>query len=228
MSHPTRRSAEGESPLARNRMIPLLVAITLILAYRYVSQRDAPPAAEQANQQQAPQQQASTVEAGNAAPPVAEASSSAEPKVAARPKASAAKPAATNSATTNTAGESPLVIRSLSLKDQDGKVVYRGDIDLRPTVERIVAGRKLRFSNDGSTFQNREGRLPRKPSGYYREWVVPTPGEDGPGPQRIVTGDHVDEKPGEFWYTPDHYRTFQRLPGYAHSSAPKDKSRKEE
>jgi len=218
MSHPTRRSAEGETPLARNRMIPLLVAITLILAYRYVSQREAPPAGDPP-----PQQQASTVEASDAAPPVAEASSSAEPKVAARPKASASKPAATSST-----GDSPLLIRNLSLKDQDGNVVYRGDIDLRPTVERIVAGRKLRFSHDGSTFQNREGRLPRRPSGYYREWVVPTPGEDGPGPQRIVTGDLVDEKPGEFWYTPDHYRTFQRIPGYSHSSAPKDKLRKEE
>jgi len=200
MSHPTRRSAEGETPLARNRMIPLLVAIVLILAYRYVSQGEAPPAADPPPQQQAP-----TVAVEEAA-----------------------KPAATSAAATKTVGESQLVMRNLSLRDQDGNVVYRGDIDLKPTVERIVAGRKLRFSNDGSTFQNREGRLPRKPSGYYREWVVPTPGEDGPGPQRMVTGDHVDEKPGEFWYTPDHYRTFQRLPGYAHSSAPKDKSRKEE
>ncbi|MCE9607178.1 MAG: hypothetical protein K8U03_20015 [Planctomycetia bacterium] len=98
-------------------------------------------------------------------------------------------------------------MRNLSLRDQDGRVVYRGDIDLRPVLERIDSGRRLRFSHDGSTFQNREGRLPKHPAGYYQEWVVPTPGEDGPGPQRIVTGAQ-----GEVWYTHDHYRSFQRIP----------------
>jgi guanyl-specific ribonuclease Sa len=57
-------------------------------------------------------------------------------------------------------------------------------------------------------FQNREKRLPQKPAGYYREWVHPTPGLRGPGPQRIVTG-----KEGEIYYSPDHYETFRRLDG---------------
>lgn len=101
----------------------------------------------------------------------------------------------------------PLVIEGLSLRDSSGRTIYRGQIDLAPTIERIEAGRRLRFPNDGTTFQNRENRLPRRPSGYYREWVVPTPKEPGPGPQRLITGEE-----GEVWYTSDHYRSFRRLP----------------
>ena len=101
----------------------------------------------------------------------------------------------------------PLVIDGLSLRDSSGRTIYRGQIDLAPTMERIAAGRRLRFPNDGTTFQNRENRLPRRPPGYYREWVVPTPKEPGPGPQRVITGDA-----GEVWYTHDHYRSFRRLP----------------
>lgn len=101
----------------------------------------------------------------------------------------------------------PLVIDGLSLRDSSGRTIYRGQIDLTPTMERIAAGRRLRFPNDGTTFQNRENRLPRRPPGYYREWVVPTPKEPGPGPQRVITGDA-----GEVWYTSDHYRTFRRIP----------------
>jgi guanyl-specific ribonuclease Sa len=118
------------------------------------------------------------------------------------PSTVSAKPASPKSSI-----DDALIIRNVVLRDQDREEIYRGDIDLRPTVERIVAGCKLRFSNDGSTFQNREGRLPKHPSGYYREWVVPTPGESGPGPQRIVTGAER-----EAWYTHDHYHSFRRLP----------------
>jgi guanyl-specific ribonuclease Sa len=101
----------------------------------------------------------------------------------------------------------PLVIDGLSLRDSSGRTIYRGQIDLAPTLERIAAGRRLRFPNDGTTFQNRENRLPRRPPGYYREWVVPTPKEPGPGPQRLITGEE-----GEVWYTSDHYRSFRRIP----------------
>ncbi len=100
-----------------------------------------------------------------------------------------------------------LVIEGLSLRNADGRTIYRGAIDLAPTLERIAAGKRLRFPNDGATFQNRERRLPGRPAGYYREWVVPTPGEPGPGPQRLVTGED-----GEVWYTSDHYRSFRRVP----------------
>lgn len=97
-------------------------------------------------------------------------------------------------------------IKNARIRDQGGKVVFQGTIDLRDTLDRIERGERGSHSNDGSVFQNRERRLPGKPSGYYREWVHPTPKLRGPGPQRIVTGDE-----GEIYYTPDHYKTFERL-----------------
>lgn len=100
----------------------------------------------------------------------------------------------------------PTVIKNVTIKDQSGKVVYRGSIDLQPTLNRIAAGKKLTFRNDGIVFQNREGRLPKKESGFYHEWVHPTKGLGGPGPQRVVTG-----KGGEIYYTHDHYRSFQKI-----------------
>lgn len=42
-----------------------------------------------------------------------------------------------------------------------------------------------------------------KPEGYYREWVHPTRGVQGSGPQRVVTG-----QGGETYYSSDHYRAF--------------------
>jgi guanyl-specific ribonuclease Sa len=92
------------------------------------------------------------------------------------------------------------------IRNESGAVIFRGEIDLAPTLERITNGERLSFPHDGTTFQNRERRLPQKSAGYYREFVHPTAGQRGPGPQRIVTGQQ-----GEIYYTPDHYRTFQRL-----------------
>ena len=50
---------------------------------------------------------------------------------------------------------------------------------------------------------DREGRLPAGPPGYYREYTVPT---RLAGPGRITMG-----KNRERCYTPDHYRTFERV-----------------
>ena len=148
------------------------------------------------------------------APSGAEAAPRAESRGDRAPANSAAPPASRRSKPTPQAAPrappptaDPLVIDGLSLRDSSGRTIYRGQIDLAPTIERIAAGRRLRFPNDGTTFQNRENRLPRRPPGYYREWVVPTPKEPGPGPQRLITGDA-----GEVWYTSDHYRTFRRIP----------------
>ena len=55
-------------------------------------------------------------------------------------------------------------------------------------------------------FYNDEGRLPREPTGYYHEYTVPTPGASTRGARRIITG-----RDGEFYYTADHYETFQRV-----------------
>lgn len=99
-----------------------------------------------------------------------------------------------------------LVIRNQTIRDEQGNIVYRGDVDLRPTFDRIERGDKASHRNDGTVFQNREGRLPRKATGYYREYVHPTPKLSGPGPQRLVIGSGQ-----EMYYTPDHYRTFRAL-----------------
>lgn len=97
-------------------------------------------------------------------------------------------------------------IKNAKIRNQDGRVVFQGTIDLRDTLNRIERGQRGSHGNDGTVFQNREQRLPVKPAGHYHEWVHPTPNLSGPGPQRIVTG-----KDGEIYYTPDHYGTFERL-----------------
>lgn len=94
-------------------------------------------------------------------------------------------------------------ISSVTVTDRAKGNVLQGTVDLRPTLDRIAAGKSFPHRNDGSTFKNTEGLLPRQAAGYYREYVHPTPGVNGPGPQRIVTG-----QGGEIFYTPDHYRTF--------------------
>ena len=99
-----------------------------------------------------------------------------------------------------------LVVHNVRVTNEDNDVIYRGDVDLTATLQRIERGKRLRFSHDGITFENRERRLPAKPGGYYQEFVHPTPGVEGPGGQRVVLG-----RDGEVYYTPDHYRTFRRV-----------------
>ncbi|MCD8351804.1 MAG: hypothetical protein LUC93_14445 [Planctomycetaceae bacterium] len=89
-----------------------------------------------------------------------------------------------------------------------GQAIFLGTVDLRPTLERIAAGQKHPHRNDGEVFRNAGRLLPRRPSGYYREYVVPTPGISGPGPQRLVLGTE-----GEVYYTFDHYDSFIRVDG---------------
>lgn len=80
-------------------------------------------------------------------------------------------------------------------------------VEARDTVELIRAGGPFPYRKDGATFGNREKLLPIRPSGYYREFTVPTPGEDDRGARRIVTGD--DDR--ILYYTDDHYRSFRRI-----------------
>src|SRR5690606_25755221 len=60
----------------------------------------------------------------------------------------------------------------------------KGLTDLQPTLNRIASGGKFPHRNDGSIFKNLEGLLPKQNSGFYREFVHPTPGVTGPGPMR--------------------------------------------
>ncbi|MET3651023.1 ribonuclease domain-containing protein [Dyella japonica] len=74
------------------------------------------------------------------------------------------------------------------------------------TLRRIATGGPFEHRQDGVVFQNREGRLPAKPEGYYHEYTVDTPGLDYRGARRIITG---GTPPQYYYYTDDHYRTFR-------------------
>jgi ribonuclease T1 len=60
--------------------------------------------------------------------------------------------------------------------------------------------------NDDQTFGNREGLLPKKSTGYYKEYTVVTPGSQDRGERRIIKG-----ADGELYYTADHYQSFRRI-----------------
>ena len=61
----------------------------------------------------------------------------------------------------------------------------------------------FRYQHDGSVFGNRERHLPTQAPGFYREYTVPTPGEDDRGARRLITGGTT-----ELYYTGDHYVSF--------------------
>jgi guanyl-specific ribonuclease Sa len=115
------------------------------------------------------------------------------------------------------------------------KVIEPGR-DLAPEVEdpvRIKAILKLvddiyndvplPYPQDGATFKNKEGKLPRQPPGFYKEYTLLTgdaphtvvidgqtyevaPDLSARGSERVIIGG------GEFlYYTPDHYVNFIRL-----------------
>lgn len=75
------------------------------------------------------------------------------------------------------------------------------------TVALLESGAPLPgYRDEGVVFHNYEHRLPSEPDGYYHEFTVPTPGSADRGARRIVTGEH-----GEYFYTGDHYETFERI-----------------
>lgn len=76
------------------------------------------------------------------------------------------------------------------------------------TLALIRHGGPFPYRQDGTIFQNREGRLPDRPRGYYREYTVATPGSRDRGARRIVTG---GKPPREYYYTADHYRSFRPI-----------------
>jgi len=86
--------------------------------------------------------------------------------------------------------------------------------DLPPEARTVLAairrGGPFAYAKDGTTFFNREGHLPRRSRGYYSEYTVRTPGARDRGARRIVAGGD-SARSGEYWYTPDHYRSFLRI-----------------
>ena len=79
-------------------------------------------------------------------------------------------------------------------------------MEAHATLELIKAGGPFPYPQDGRIFSNREKLLPPKQRGYYREYTVRTPGVRDRGARRIVAG-----SAGEYYYTEDHYRSFQRI-----------------
>ncbi len=79
-------------------------------------------------------------------------------------------------------------------------------IEAIDTLALIADGGPYPFDQDDGTFQNREGILPERPRGHYREYTVITPGEDDRGARRIVSG-----ADGELYYTDDHYDSFREI-----------------
>ncbi len=74
------------------------------------------------------------------------------------------------------------------------------------TLQLIKKGGPFPYRKDGSVFGNRERNLPRHSRGYYKEYTVKTPGAHDRGARRIIAGEV-----GEYYYTNDHYSTFQRI-----------------
>ncbi|WP_103511242.1 ribonuclease domain-containing protein [Streptomyces sp. SM13] len=72
------------------------------------------------------------------------------------------------------------------------------------TLDLIERGGPFPYEQDDTVFQNREGLLPDRSTGYYHEYTVITPGSPNRGARRIVTGEQVEED----YYTADHYASF--------------------
>lgn len=100
--------------------------------------------------------------------------------------------------------------RSAPAVESTQPIAYDGTLppEARHTLRLIESGGPFPYDRDGTVFQNREGRLPPQPRGYYREYTVPTPGSPDRGARRIVTG---GDPPSEYFYTHDHYRSFRRI-----------------
>ena len=84
-----------------------------------------------------------------------------------------------------------------------------GDVQVDNTLALIQQGGPYPYPDkDGTTFGNRENRLPAEARGYYREYTVPTPGVAHRGAKRIVTGGNP---PTVYYLTLDHYDSFGKL-----------------
>jgi ribonuclease T1 len=100
------------------------------------------------------------------------------------------------------------VVKEADGSGHDTKTVAASTLptQARQTIKEIQSGGPFPYSEDGTVFQNREHLLPHESSGYYHEYTVPTPGADTRAARRIIAG-----KNGEFYYTSDHYKSFQRV-----------------
>ncbi|MFD0343166.1 ribonuclease domain-containing protein [Streptomyces sp. NPDC127117] len=92
--------------------------------------------------------------------------------------------------------------------DSVGSICYSAlPSQAHDTLDLIDAGGPFPYSQDGTVFQNREGVLPDRSTGYYHEYTVITPNSPTRGARRIVTGEQSQED----YYTGDHYATFDLI-----------------
>ena len=84
-------------------------------------------------------------------------------------------------------------------------------LEARQTHGLIHAGGPFPYRKDGIVFGNREGLLPDRSRGFYREYTVPTPGSRDRGARRIVCGGKQRQAPESCFYSADHYASFSRI-----------------
>ncbi len=114
-----------------------------------------------------------------------------------------------STATATTPGGSSTRVRSGTDPESGLPLVALASLprEAQQTVRLVDRGGPFPYDRDGVTFGNRERLLPTEPSGYYREYTVPTPGEDDRGARRIVAGDDGRK----LYWTDDHYASFSRV-----------------
>jgi ribonuclease T1 len=78
--------------------------------------------------------------------------------------------------------------------------------EARDTLRAIKQGGPFAYPRDGVVFSNFEQVLPKRQRGYYHEYTVATPGVHNRGVRRIISGET-----NEYYYTADHYQTFNRI-----------------
>ena len=101
------------------------------------------------------------------------------------------------------------ISQTASKTSSSGSAAITGDAQIDQTLALIKQGGPFPYPNkDGTTFYNREGKLPAQSQGYYREYTVPTPWVSHRGARRIVTGGHP---PTIYYLTVDHYDSFRQL-----------------
>ncbi len=102
---------------------------------------------------------------------------------------------------------SPVPLATPRAGDRMATIQYdRLPVEAQATLRLIAARGPFPYRQDGATFQNREGLLPRQPGGYYKEYTVETPGSPDRGARRLIVG-----RGNEVYYTADHYASFRRV-----------------
>ncbi len=110
--------------------------------------------------------------------------------------------------TTTTRPASDATPSASPTRASDLATVSIGDLPTKAldTLVLIRDGGPYPYRQDDGVFGNREGLLPARSSGYYREYTVETPGSSDRGARRIVVG-----ADGDRYYTDDHYDSFREI-----------------